>query len=76
MAAKGKRLRSNVRRSLGELEAELEKCTAERDEALVREAAIAEVLQIINASAGNFAPVLEAILEKVLSLCAASFWRS
>lgn len=32
MAAKGKRLRSNVRRSLGELEAELEKCTAERDE--------------------------------------------
>ena len=73
MAAKGKRLRSNVRRSLGELEAELEKCTAERDEALVREAAIAEVLQIINGSAGNFAPVLEAILEKVLSLCAASF---
>ena len=50
-----------MRRSLGELEAKLEKRTAERDEALAREAATAEVLQIINASAGNLAPVLEAI---------------
>ena len=61
-----------MRRSLGELEAKLEKRTAERDEALAREAGAAEVLQIINASAGNFAPVLEVILEKALALCAAS----
>src|SRR5215472_14667581 len=69
---KGKASEVNVRRSLGELEAKLEKRTAERDEALAREAGAAEVLQIINASAGNFAPVLEVILEKALALCAAS----
>ena len=45
MAAKGKVSQVNVRRSLGELEAELEKRTAERDDALAREGAIAEVLR-------------------------------
>jgi adenylate cyclase len=72
MAGRGRASQVNVQRSLGELEAELEKRTAERDDALAREGAIAEVLEIINASAGNLAPVLEAILEKTLSLCAAS----
>ena len=62
----------NARRTIAELEAELEKCTAERDEALARENAVAQVMQVINSSPGDLTPVFDAMLEKATRLCEAA----
>jgi len=52
---------------------EIARLTRERDEALGREKATAEVLRVISSSAGELEPIFQAMLENAVRICAANF---
>jgi hypothetical protein len=64
---------ADLHRANEDLRRQLAEQAAERDEALAREAAMAEVLGVINSSPGDLAPVVDAMLERALRLCEAAF---
>ena len=71
-AADPQKVIAEFQRKLATAQAERDQFRSERDEALAREAATTEVLQVINSSPGDLQPVFDAMIEKAVRLCGAA----